>query len=182
MYKCSICDTEAIVNHVNPPVRPCGHTEGTILAEMSGNLKATNFGKYNQLLDFGTDFAKASILLKEHNENSHLYLYLACHSIENLFKFLLCEDGTLTSKTLKGVSRNGHDLEVLCSLMKNGSNKNLITPNLEIELRELNNLFIKASLAYGNIETQFTVASNFKSDEIFKCISEIISSSREGSK
>lgn len=190
MYKCSICDTEAIVDHVNPPVRPCGHTEGTILAEMSGNLTATNFGKYNQLLDFGTDFGNASVLLKKHDESSHLYLYLACHSIENLFKYLLCKEKGYEFEyekiTNKGgvyyKSKTGHDILKLGQELKKTQYVELITADLEKEIIGLKGLFTKASLAYGNIETQFTVASDFKSDEIFKCISEIISSSREGSK
>lgn len=37
MYECSVCGGEVIVDHVNPPIKPCGHT-GTIYASMKGAL------------------------------------------------------------------------------------------------------------------------------------------------
>jgi len=178
------------VDHANTPVRPCGHTDGTIYAEMAGNLTATNFGKYNQLLVFGTDFGKASILLKEHDNSAHLYLYLACHSIENLFKYLLCKENGYEFEYEKKTSAKGevfytskssHDILKLGQELKKTQYRELITSDLEEEITGLKDLFTKASLAYGNIETQFTVAPDFKSSEIFVCISKLINMAREGS-
>lgn len=37
MYECSVCHQPVTVDHINPPVKPCG-CNGTIYASMSGGL------------------------------------------------------------------------------------------------------------------------------------------------
>lgn len=38
MYICSICKAEVVVDHINPPIKSCLCTDGTIIASMGAGL------------------------------------------------------------------------------------------------------------------------------------------------
>lgn len=41
MYECSICHQEVIVDHINPPIKPCG-CDGTIYVSLKGSAHGTS--------------------------------------------------------------------------------------------------------------------------------------------
>jgi hypothetical protein len=180
MYHCSVCKKEVTVDNLNPPVHNCHCEDKKMYVAMSATMKPTEFGRYNQLFDFGSDFAVAAALVKKKNKATHVYLYLACHSIENLLKYFICKEGQYikvygeNNKSLLGHNLTKHN-NILKEIegydfLKNGA--------LEKEIAALNKLYLMAHLAYGNMNTIFTTPSNFSSEEIFKCINLLLEKGR----
>lgn len=66
MYECSICHEPVAVDHVNPPIKPCGHT-GTIYAsfqsELHGESTMTAHTENNNLTPESQQLTKTYLIM-----------------------------------------------------------------------------------------------------------------------
>ncbi len=106
-YLCSVCGKSAIVDQVNPPKRRCGHTNGTIVANIQIDEAGLRIHKHaytlrnETYLRTGSQLIGAACLLGEKGVRDEAYDFLLCFGCELLLKYHILNHSK--TKTVKGI-------------------------------------------------------------------------------
>lgn len=121
------------------------------MVSLKAKAKLTTYGEQKvteSMYHKGRSFINAAILLRRQNGYEYVVLHLLCQGLEIILKSLLLHRDYDKYQPL--MRKIGHDLERATNAVVVEFKRKKLSPELILELKELNNLYKNHWLRYGN--------------------------------